>query len=130
MVLVHGLAVSHRYMMPLAVRLAARHPVRVVDLPGFGLSGKPARTLDLPEMADRLAEWLETADAAPAVLLGNSFGCQVAVEVAVRHPTLARGLVLAGPITDAHARSAPPADPALAARPAARGSLPGAHPPA
>jgi pimeloyl-ACP methyl ester carboxylesterase len=36
-VLVHGLAVSHRYLMPLAAELAHRYPVRVVDLPGFGL---------------------------------------------------------------------------------------------
>lgn len=106
-VLVHGLAVSHRYMMSLAVRLAARYPVLAVDLPGFGLSDEPGRVLDLPELADRLAKWLEVLGAAPAVLLGNSFGCQVAVELAVRHPALVRGLVLDGPITDTRARSAP-----------------------
>jgi hypothetical protein len=30
------LAVSHRYLMPLAAELAGHHPVQVVDLPGFG----------------------------------------------------------------------------------------------
>ena len=40
-VLVHGLAVSHRYLMPTAALLARRHPVGVPDLPGFGLSGDP-----------------------------------------------------------------------------------------
>jgi pimeloyl-ACP methyl ester carboxylesterase len=43
LVLVHGLAVSHRYLMPLAATLAGHHPVHVIDLPGFGLSGDPAR---------------------------------------------------------------------------------------
>ena len=41
LVLLHGLAVSHRHMMPLAARLAGHHPVHVVDLPGFGLSSEP-----------------------------------------------------------------------------------------
>ncbi|MGW4638916.1 alpha/beta fold hydrolase [Sphaerisporangium sp. NPDC004334] len=104
--LVHGLAVSHRYMMPLAVHLAPRFRVHAVDLPGFGLSGEPGKVMELPELADSLAEWLEAAGIGPAVLLGNSFGCQVAVDLAVRYPSLLRGLVLAGPTTDAHARTA------------------------
>jgi pimeloyl-ACP methyl ester carboxylesterase len=37
--LVHGLAVSHRYLMPTAAALAGT--VYVPDLPGFGLSDKP-----------------------------------------------------------------------------------------
>ena len=106
-VLVHGLAVSHRYLMPLAGQLAPRYPVRVVDLPGFGLSDEPGRVLDLPELADWLAEWLTSVGVGPAALLGNSFGCQVAVELAVRHPTLVRCLVLVGPTMDPHARTAP-----------------------
>jgi pimeloyl-ACP methyl ester carboxylesterase len=38
----HGLAVSHRWLMPLAAELAGHHPVHVVDLPGFGLSATGA----------------------------------------------------------------------------------------
>lgn len=105
-VLVHGLAVSHRYLMPLAAQLAPRYPVRAVDLPGFGLSDEPRGVLDLPELADWLAEWLTTVGVAPAALLGNSFGCQVAVDLAVRHPALVRCLVLVGPTMDPHARTA------------------------
>lgn len=106
-VLVHGLAVSHRYLMPLAARLAPRYPVRAVDLPGFGLSEEPGSVLDVPELADRLAEWLTTAGLTPAAVLGNSFGCQVAVDLAVRHPALVRCLVLVGPTIDPQARTAP-----------------------
>jgi pimeloyl-ACP methyl ester carboxylesterase len=105
-VLVHGLAVSHRYLMPLAAKLAGHHPVHVVDLPGFGLSGRPGRVLDVAEHADQLAGWLEAAGLPPVVVLGNSFGCQVAVELAVRHPQLVGGLVLVGPTTDPSARTA------------------------
>jgi pimeloyl-ACP methyl ester carboxylesterase len=107
LVLVHGLAVSHRYMMPLAVMLARHHPVHVVDLPGFGLSGDPGRVLDVAEHADHLADWLKVAGSPPVVVLGNSFGCQVAVELAVRHPDRVCGLVLVGPTMDPAARTAP-----------------------
>lgn len=105
-VLLHGLAVSHRYLMPVAARLAGHHPVHVVDLPGFGLSGDPGRVLGVTEHADHLAGWLDAAGLSPAVLLGNSFGCQVAVELAVRHRDHVRGLVLVGPTVDPAARTA------------------------
>jgi pimeloyl-ACP methyl ester carboxylesterase len=36
-VLVHGLAVSHRYLVPTAALLARRHPVGVPDLRGLAL---------------------------------------------------------------------------------------------
>jgi pimeloyl-ACP methyl ester carboxylesterase len=107
LVLVHGLAVSHRYLMPVAARLAGHHPVHVVDLPGFGLSGDPGRVLDVAGHADHLADWLEATGLPPAVLLGNSFGCQVAVELAVRRPDRVGGLVLVGPTMDPSARTAP-----------------------
>jgi pimeloyl-ACP methyl ester carboxylesterase len=105
-VLVHGLAVSHRYLMPLGSRLAGRHRVHAVDLPGFGLSGDPGRVLDVAGHADHLAAWLEAAGLARVVVLGNSFGCQVAVDLAVRHPGRVGGRVLAGPTVDPSARTA------------------------
>ena len=106
LVLVHGLAVSHRYLMPLAARLAGHHPVHVIDLPGFGLSGDPGRVLNVPEHADHLADWLEATGLPRTVVLGNSFGCQVAVHLAVRYPDRVRGLVLVGPTIDPAARTA------------------------
>jgi pimeloyl-ACP methyl ester carboxylesterase len=106
LVLVHGLAVSHRYLMPLAAKLAGHHPVHVIDLPGFGLSSDPGRVLNVAEHADHLADWLEATGLPPTVVLGNSFGCQVAVDLAVRYPNRVRGLVLVGPTVDPAARTA------------------------
>jgi pimeloyl-ACP methyl ester carboxylesterase len=105
-VLVHGLAVSHRYLMPTAQLLAAHHDVYVVDLPGFGLSGDPGPALDVPAHAAALAAWLDARQLGPAVLLGNSFGCQVLVELVTREPQRCVALVLSGPTMDPHARSA------------------------
>jgi pimeloyl-ACP methyl ester carboxylesterase len=104
-VLVHGLAVSHRYLMPTAALLARRHPVGVPDLPGFGLSDDPGAALDTTRLADALGGWLHAAGTAPAVLLGNSYGCQVIVDLVARHPEVAAAVVLSGPTTDPHART-------------------------
>ena len=97
-VLLHGLAVSHRYLMPTAAALPGT--VYVPDLPGFGLSGKPRRAYDPVEHAIVMAAWMDAQELSGAALLANSFGCQVAVEVAVRRPDLVSALVLVGPTVD------------------------------
>jgi pimeloyl-ACP methyl ester carboxylesterase len=102
-VLLHGLAVSHRYLMPTAAALPG--PVHVPDLPGFGRSARPAAVLDTGQHAAVVARWMDQEGLAPAVLLGNSFGCQVAVELAVRRPDLVAALVLVGPTVDPAAAS-------------------------
>jgi pimeloyl-ACP methyl ester carboxylesterase len=104
-VLLHGLAVSHRYLMPTARLLGARS-VYVPDLAGFGLSDKPAAVLDVGGHADLIAALLDTLGAAPVALLGNSFGCQVAVDVALHRPDLVAALILVGPTTDPAAATA------------------------
>ncbi|MFC6021344.1 alpha/beta fold hydrolase [Plantactinospora solaniradicis] len=97
--LLHGLAVSHRYLMPTALRLGGRS-VYVPDLPGFGLSDKPPAVLDVGQHAEVIAALTDALGVASAAILGNSFGCQVAVELAVRRPDLVAALVLVGPTTD------------------------------
>ena len=52
-----------------------------------------------------LTGWLRATGTRRAVLLGNSYGCQVIVELAVRDPAAAAALVLSGPTTDPEARS-------------------------
>jgi pimeloyl-ACP methyl ester carboxylesterase len=102
--LLHGLAVSHRYLMPTAAALPGS--VFVPDLPGFGLSGKPARVLTAEQHAEVVAAWMDAADLAGVRVLGNSFGCQVAVELAVRRPDLVASLILVGPTVDPAAPTA------------------------
>jgi pimeloyl-ACP methyl ester carboxylesterase len=104
-VLVHGLAVSHRYLTPLAVELARTHPVYVPDLPGFGLTERPGRAYDVQEHVAHLAAWLAAYRLPPVCLLGHSFGAEVAAALAATHPDAVRALVLAGPTSDPAARS-------------------------
>jgi pimeloyl-ACP methyl ester carboxylesterase len=104
-VLLHGLAVSHRYLMPTAAALTGG-PVHVPDLPGFGLSGKPRLVLSVEQHCAAVAAWMDAEHVTGARVLGNSFGCQVAVELAVRRPDLVSALILVGPTVDPAAPTA------------------------
>ncbi|PMS34876.1 pimeloyl-ACP methyl ester carboxylesterase [Trinickia symbiotica] len=110
-VLVHGLVVSSRYMEPLACALSRNFRVYAPDLPGFGESAclqhlhRPP--LSVVELAHALHLWLQTCRIERAMFVGNSFGCQVLAELAVRYPDVVDRLVLQGPTTDRCARSLP-----------------------
>jgi pimeloyl-ACP methyl ester carboxylesterase len=106
LVLVHGLVVSSRYMVPTARELLPYYRVYLPDLPGFGKSSKPRHVLTLPEQADALAMWMRTMKLKRAVLVGNSLGCQVIAHLAIRHPELVERAVLVGPTMDPQARTA------------------------
>ncbi|WP_158716113.1 alpha/beta fold hydrolase [Streptomyces sp. NRRL B-24720] len=103
-VCIHGAGVSSREFRPFVEALGHHHDAWTVDLPGFGASAGPPKPLDLRALADAVAEWLSAVGMDQVVLLGGSFGCQVAVDVAVRHPARIAGLVLVGPTVDAAAR--------------------------
>lgn len=103
-ILVHGLGMSSRYMIPLAQHLAPHLRVYAPDLPGFGLSDKPRQALTVRELADALAAWMHEIGLDRAAFVGNSLGCEVLVELAVIHPRLVDRLVLQGPTPDPDAR--------------------------
>ena len=104
-VLVHGLGVSADYMLPMLVSLGDDFEVWAPELPGFGKSDKPQHVLNIHELADTLAEWARVTDIQSAVFLGNSLGCQVIVDLAVRYPSLVDTAILVGPTVDSTARS-------------------------
>ncbi len=107
LVLVHGLGVSSRYMIPLAELLAAGRPVYAPDLPGFGRSEKPRRTFDVHEQAEFLASWMPAMGLSRADFLGHSLGCQVVADLAFHHPDRVLRLALAAPTIDDRGRSVP-----------------------
>ncbi|HEV7516311.1 MAG TPA: alpha/beta fold hydrolase [Thermoanaerobaculia bacterium] len=107
LVLVHGLGVSSRYMVPLAEILAATLPVYAPDIPGFGRSEKPRQALDVHGQAEFLAAWMPVMGLERAAFLGHSLGCQVVADLAYHHPEVASRLVLAAPTIDDTGRSVP-----------------------
>lgn len=104
-VLVHGLVVSSAYMVPIGEYLTPHCRVFAPDLPGFGRSYKPWPVLDVPQLADVLVRWMDAIKLKKAHFLGNSFGCQILTEFALRYPERMDLLVLQGPTVDQQARS-------------------------
>lgn len=106
-VCVHGAGISSRPLMPLVRSLGEQVESWAVDLPGFGRSAGPSRPLGLGELADALAGWLEELELPQVCLLGCSYGCQIASDVAVRYRERVRSLVLVGPTMDPESRTWP-----------------------
>lgn len=99
-VLVHGFGVSSSYFVPAAERLATQFAVYAVDLPGHGKSDTPPEALDVPRLADALVAWLDAVGIERAAVVGDSMGCQVVVDAAVRHAERVDRVVLIGPALD------------------------------
>ncbi len=64
------------------------------DQRGVGDSDHPTEGYTIDQFADDAIALIQTLDAGPALLIGNSLGGTVAMAVALKEPSLVRGLVL------------------------------------
>lgn len=94
---VHGFAISGEYLMPTARRLAGQWANVVPDLPGYGRSERREHVLGIPALAEALVAVLDALDIGQAILVGNSMGCSISVEVAHTAPDRVHRLVLVSP---------------------------------
>ena len=86
-VLVHGLASNARMWDGVAEALVADgHPAWTVDLRGHGRSAKPDGLYDVPTVADDMAVLIERLGLDRPVVAGQSWGGNVVLELAARHP--------------------------------------------
>jgi pimeloyl-ACP methyl ester carboxylesterase len=92
--LVHGLASNARLWDGVAAALVSTgHPAVSVDLRGHGRSSKPEGPYDVATVADDLAALIGRLPIDRPVAAGQSWGGNVVVELAARHPGLVRGIV-------------------------------------
>ncbi len=93
-VLVHGLASNARLWDGVAADLAAAgHSVATVDLRGHGRSSKPDGPYDVATVADDVAALIGGLGLDRPLVAGQSWGGNVVVEMAARHPASTRGVV-------------------------------------
>ena len=92
-VLLHGGFLDHHMWDDQVPALAADHRVIAPDARGHGRSANAAAPF---RPADDVAALLRHLDAGPAVLVGVSMGAGVAVDTALEHPGMVRGLVVTG----------------------------------
>ncbi|HEU5000091.1 MAG TPA: alpha/beta hydrolase [Lapillicoccus sp.] len=98
----HGFGMSGAYLVPTAERLAGEYHTLVPDLPGFGRSGNPGRPMDVTDLADAAAAFLDDRGIATTTLVGNSMGCAVITEFARLHPDRLERAVLVAPAGGLH----------------------------
>ncbi|MFF2107573.1 alpha/beta fold hydrolase [Rhodococcus koreensis] len=84
-------------MLPVLTDLAEDFRVVAPDLPGFGASDAPAWTYTAEQLFRWLRDFLDAADADGAVVIGNSLGGRLALELAMREPDTVDKLVLLCP---------------------------------
>ena len=93
--LVHGLASNARLWDGVAERLhLLGHPVAAVDQRGHGLSDKPDAGYDLATAVEDLAAVMRSLGFERPVLVGQSWGGNVVLELAAQRPGMARGVAL------------------------------------
>jgi pimeloyl-ACP methyl ester carboxylesterase len=91
---IHGLASNARWWDLVAARLAPRHRVIAVDLPGHGQSDRPDGGYDFETVSRDLDGLLASLHhPEPVVVVGHSWGAYVALSFAARHPGLTLGVV-------------------------------------
>ncbi|MET0812810.1 MAG: alpha/beta hydrolase [Microbacterium sp.] len=106
-VMIHGIGMGRTVFAELVDDLSPGARTIAIDLPGYGEAPEPRRTLTMERTADLVAAYLRANVDEPVVAVGHSMGTQVATELAVRHPSLVRRLVLIAPTVDPDARTAP-----------------------
>jgi pimeloyl-ACP methyl ester carboxylesterase len=77
--------------------LSHRFKVVALDVPGFGVSDKPAGPYTLRAQTTRLADFLDRWTTGPLILAGHSMGGELAMDLALRRPRRVVGLVLVSP---------------------------------
>lgn len=92
--LFHSLLSDRASFDAIVPRLSQSFRVIVPELPGFGRS--QAVSGGLADVADRMAEAVkDAAGGEDTIVLGNGYGGFVALQMAIRHPKIAKRLILA-----------------------------------
>ena len=94
LLLIHGMFGDHLDWEPILQPLAEGHRVIAVDLPGFGESEKPDVEYTPEFFTNHLVQLLDDLGIAKATVIGNSFGGQIAMSLALAHPDRVERLVL------------------------------------
>ena len=118
-VLLHGLASTCQIWEQAAPILVSDYRVIAMDQRGHGHSAKPDHGYDFSSVGNDLMGLIEAKGLEQPIVVGHSWGGDVALEFAVAHPGVARGICLIdggmiepsvrhGTLADAREQMAPP----------------------
>lgn len=98
LVFLHGWSASHKYWLHVFSGFAPRWRCVAPDLPGFGLSAKPARDYSLEAFARWTGAFLDRLNFPKVTLVGHSMGGAIALLFARTHPERVAKLALVNPV--------------------------------
>ncbi len=93
-VFVHGFGCSHTDWAAQVSHVSPRHQTVAVDLRGHGNSPGSATDCSIERYGADVAEVMRALALPPAVLVGHSMGCRVAIEAALQAPAQTAGAIL------------------------------------
>ena len=97
LLMLHGLTATHVNWEHTMAAFSSRFRVIAPDLPGHGHSEKPDAPYTIDFFAGIMRSLGRELGIDEAVVLGNSLGGQIALQMALDYPTWTRALVLAAP---------------------------------
>ena len=92
--LIMGLSFTHEMWYRILPFLVKRHKVILFDNRGMGRSSVPKGPYSIPKMARDAGAVLKAAGASAAHVIGASMGGMIAQELALRHPSMVKSLLL------------------------------------
>ena len=94
LVFVHGFGCSHTDWDAQVAHFSPRHQTIAVDLRGHGASPGPAADCTIERYGADVADVMRALVLPPAIVIGHSMGCRVAVEAALQAPVQTAGIIL------------------------------------
>jgi pimeloyl-ACP methyl ester carboxylesterase len=93
LLLLHGLGATNASLLPLLWDLAADHRVVAPDLPGFGASAAPRGSYAPAMFVPWALDLCRRLGLERPVVIGNSMGGRIAIELGLRQPAAVGGVV-------------------------------------
>lgn len=97
LILVHGLSSYMGFWEYQIPAFAQDYRVIALDLPGYGASDRPDAPYTPPWFAEVLVDFMDELELDYATLVGHSMGGQIALTMALDHPSRVDALVLSAP---------------------------------
>lgn len=94
LILLHGFGASLGHWRKNIPVLSEKHTVYALDLLGFGASKKAYTQYQIKLWTEQVCDFWRTFINKPVILIGNSIGSLIALDVAANYPKMAKGLVM------------------------------------
>lgn len=96
LILIHGWGTDVSTFWPIVDFLKDNFTLWLIDLPGFGRSEVPKKTLTISDFAKIIAEFIKKNKIKEPTVLGHSYGGKIAIKLASLYPNLIDKLILEG----------------------------------